>query len=64
MGHHVRMCEISKDPDRVKKAMHNNVGNVPVARGVDKTHKDGFDESVGPPLRMVVATNEARSRKI
>ena len=39
-----RMCENSKDPERVKMAMHNNVGHVPVARGVDKTHKEGFDQ--------------------
>ena len=48
-----RLCEISKDPDRVKQAMHNNVGHVPVARGVDKTHKDGINENVGPPLRLI-----------
>ena len=48
-----RMCEISNDPDRVKQAMHNNTGHVPVARGVDKTHKDGINENVGPPLRLI-----------
>ena len=48
-----RMCELSNDPDRVKQAMHNNTGHVPVARGVDKTHKDGINENVGPPLRLI-----------
>ena len=44
--------------------MHNNMGNVHVARGVDKTHKDGFNKSVGPPLRMIVAANEAPNSQI
>ena len=59
-----KMCEISRDPDRVKQAMHNNMGHVPVARGVDKTHKDGIDESVGPKLRMIVAANEAPNSQL
>ena len=44
-----KMCEVSNDPDRVKQAMHNNMANVPVARGADKTHMDDFDENVEPP---------------
>ena len=59
-----RMCEASNDPDRVKQAMKNNMGHVPVARGVDKTHKDGFDNHVGPPLRMIVGANEAPNSQI
>ena len=59
-----RLCEVSNDPDRVKKAMKNNMGHVPVARGVDKTHKYGFDNDVGPPLRMIVGANEAPNSQI
>ena len=59
-----RMCEISNDPDRVKQAMHNNTGHVPVARGADKTHKNDFDENVGPPLRLIVAADEAPNGQI
>merc|ERR1711911_143012 len=44
--------------------MHNNVGHVPVARGVDKTHKEGFDKNIGPKLRMIVAANEAPNSQI
>ena len=28
-------------------------------RGSDKDHKDGFDLGVGPPLRPIVAADEA-----
>ena len=59
-----KMCEISNDSDRVKQAMHNKLGQVPVARGVDKTHKDGIDANVGPKLRMIVAANEAPNSQI
>ena len=60
----VQHAEAIKLLDRVKQAMKNNMGHVPVARGVDKTHKDGFDNHVGPPLRMIVGANEAPNSQI
>ena len=58
------MCKVSNDPDRLKQAMHNNMANVPVARGADKTHKNDIDENVGPPLRLIVAAKEAPNSQI
>ena len=51
-------------PDRVKKALRNNNAHIPVMRGADKTHKEGFDEAVGPPLRGIVAADEAPNGQI
>ena len=42
----VRMFKVSANyqyPGRVKTAMHNKFGHVPVLRGSDKDHKEGFD---------------------
>ena len=49
---------------RVKMAMHNKFGHIPVLRGADKNHKDGFDPAVGPPLRPIVAADEAPNGQI
>ena len=54
-----RIGENHQYPGRVKMAMHNKFGHVPVLRGTDKDHKDGFDPGVGPPLRPIVAADEA-----
>ena len=51
-------------PDRVKKALRNNNAHIPVMRGADKTHKEGFDEAVGPSLRGIVAADEAPNGQI
>ena len=63
----VRMLKVSENyryPGRVKMAMHNKFGHVPVLRGSDKDHKDGFDPGVGPPLRPIVAADEAPNGQI
>ena len=63
----VRMFMIGKNhqyPGRVKLAMHNKFGHIPLLRGSDKDHKDGFAPGVGPPLRPIVATDEAPNGQI
>ena len=54
-----RIVENHQYPGRIKMAMHNKIGHIPVLRGSDKDHKDGFDPDVGPPLRPIVAADEA-----
>ena len=51
-------------PERVKSALRNKNAHIPVMRGQDKTHKAGFNEAVGPPLRGIVAADEAPNGQI
>ena len=63
-GRWLEMGEKYNYPDRVRKALRNNKAHIPVMRGADKTHKEGFDEAVGPPLRGIVAADEAPNGQI
>ena len=69
-AHAIQMIRMFKIGDnhqyrgRIKMAFHNKFGHIPVLRGVDKDHKDGFDPAVGPPLRPIVAADEAPNGQI
>merc|ERR1712121_459149 len=64
MGRWLKIGEKYGNDDRVKAALKNNNAHVPVMKGVDKDHKIGFNEGVGPPLRPIVGADEAPNAQI